>query len=138
MSRINLTKEGAQERADVMAKRLADTVGGRWSTRVWFNLWWCYSVQCATICVSEYDGANGSRYSALISDDPKHAGYGAGIWTLDTGPMFSNQVFDTPEDAVKAAMCKHLDVVDRLFDVAEMNRSQLRRIDWDKRHEPKA
>jgi hypothetical protein len=87
-----------------MAQRLATTLGGEWTVRVWYNTWWCYSVQLSSISVSELtDG-----YSALVSDEPGKPGTGAGHWSR--GNEFINDAWrnapnlSSPEAAITEAM----------------------------------
>lgn len=135
MSLLKLSKEQAETRADALAKRLGDKLGGTWKTKVWWNMWWCYSVFCGTVSLSEYGEEDNLRYSALIASDMDEVGVGSGIWSLPHNqPRWQPQTFSTPEDAVKASMSLHLDVVDRIKKVADTNRNNLNKFDWSSRH----
>jgi hypothetical protein len=66
----------------------------RWTLRVWENLGWHCSVICGPIQVwpTEMD-----RYHCLISDDVRHAGGGAGVWSQRNGSA------KTPKGAMRKA-----------------------------------
>lgn len=76
----------ACKKAKQLAKRLTETIGGRWSTRVWENLGWHYSVGNTDRHLEVCD--NGGSFSAFLQI---------------SGPWGGNHVEhgSTPEAAIK-------------------------------------
>lgn len=106
MSLVDLTEIQAHQRADWMAERLSEKLGGDWKPKTWHNnLYWCYNATLGSISVYEYAE---NKFSALVSDKPNEAYGGAAHWTHNTqfvdGKWRPMPYKDTPEEAVIEAM----------------------------------
>lgn len=106
MSLVDLTEIQAHQRADWMAERLSEKLGGDWKPKTWHNnLHWCYNATLGSISVYEYAE---NKYSALVSDKANETNGGAGHWTSNTqfvdGKWRPTPYKEAPEEAVIEAM----------------------------------
>ena len=105
----------ATQRAENLASRLEEKVGGKWKPRYWLNGNHCYEVTLGSISVSEhfYDGK--ASFSALINSTKGKPGSGLAAWTK------SESKFQTPEEAVLFAIKNAQDYVYGLQDTLKLN-----------------
>lgn len=73
-----MTKKEVTRKGRVLLKLMR---GKGWKLRVWENMGWHYSVVSGPISVHPTLWSDETYYFSMISDDPKRAGGGAGIWT---------------------------------------------------------
>ena len=105
----------ATQRAENLASRLEEKVGGKWKPRYWLNGNHCYEVTLGSISVSEYFYDGKASFSALINSTKGKPGSGLAAWTK------SESKFQTPEEAVLFAIKNAQDYVYGLQDTLKLN-----------------
>lgn len=76
------TKKAAENEAEKMAKLLP---GKGWKLRVWENGGeWHFDFKNGPLSVIKGRHSRRTYYWCLMTDDPNHARYGAGVWSTNT------------------------------------------------------
>jgi hypothetical protein len=110
------SEKEAIERAEIIAQRLREKIGGEWKACYWNNLGHCYNVTLGSISVFENIRNGEATFTTYISDKKGKTGGARSSW------FPKERKFDNPEDSVAESMKTALENVKRLQEVLDNNK----------------